>query len=188
MGVQTLVQLSSLASSTSQVTSLQTRCRHAPVSSYVCRRAVSIRASAQSPKGFGTKPVKPATPPKQTEPAKQLEETPAKTVREDIDDEVPEVVTNRILKRLAFTVGVPLFVGLSFFPLFYYLKVIQKVDVPDWLPLLTSLFLFGGAGLGISYGVISTSWDPLREGSLLGWTEFKANWPVFMQTMGKDKK
>ncbi|CAI7796513.1 unnamed protein product [Closterium sp. NIES-54] len=186
MGVQALSQLSSLTSSTSQLTLLQSRCRSAPGSSYICRRAVSVRALAQSPKGFGTKPVKPASPPK---PVEQVKEEPVvKTVREDIDDEVPEVVTNRILKRLAFTVGVPLFIGLSFFPLFYYLKVIQKVDVPDWLPLLTSLFTFGGSGLGISYGVISTSWDPLREGSLLGWTEFKANWPVFMQTMGKGKK
>lgn len=102
---------------------------------------------------------------------------------DDASDVIPEVVTNRILKRLLFTVGAPMLLGLGFFPLFYYLKVIQKVDLPEWVPLISSVSLFGAAGLGISYGVISTSWDPEREGSLLGWKEAKANWPAFMQTM-----
>ena len=106
---------------------------------------------------------------------------------EEDDDVVPEVVTNRILKRLVFTVGAPLLIGLSFFPLFYYLKVVKEVSLPEWLPLLTSSALFGLAGLGISYGVISASWDPAREGSLLGWKEFRQNFPAFMQTLGNKK-
>ncbi len=34
--------------------------------------------------------------------------------------------------------------------------------------------------LGISYGILSTSWDPRREGSLSGVTEFKANLPIVL--------
>lgn len=33
---------------------------------------------------------------------------------------------------------------------------------------------------GITYGALSASWDPTREGSLLGWTEFRANLPLFL--------
>jgi hypothetical protein len=42
---------------------------------------------------------------------------------------------------------------------------------------------FGSAGAGITYGVLSASWDPLREGSLLGWKEAQLNWPAFWQTL-----
>lgn len=156
-----------------------------------------IRAAT---KGFGNKPdPKPAK--KASSPVKtaQLDSLPqggqanpkpasASPPAEEADDVIPEVVTDRILRRLVVTVGIPLLVGVAFFPLFYYLKVIQKVDIPEWLPLVTSSMTFGLAGLGISYGVISTSWDPQREGSLLGWKEAKANLPVFTQTLTRKKR
>lgn len=107
---------------------------------------------------------------------------------EEEDDSVPEVVTNRMLKRITLTVGIPIAFGLCFFPFFYWLKVVQKVDIPDWLPLIVSTSFFGAAGLGISYGVISTSWDPNREGSLLGWREAQANWPVLWSTFRNQNK
>ena len=145
-------------------------------------------------KGFGAKPAKVVAKPavKQDQSAFKKEpaaERPSPTTQdsEEDDDVVPEVVTNRILRRLVFTVGAPLLAGLSFFPLFYYLKVVKEVSLPEWLPLLTSSALFGIAGLGISYGVISASWDPSREGSLLGWKEFRQNLPAFMQTLGNKK-
>jgi hypothetical protein len=31
----------------------------------------------------------------------------------------------------------------------------------------------GNESAGITYGVVSSSWDPQREGSFLGWTEFQ---------------
>lgn len=144
-------------------------------------------SSLQSPKGFG--PVKNQQPvvkksPAEIEPLRQQQ----KSTEEDDDDVIPEAVTNRMMKRIGLTVGVPLIVGVLGFPLYYYLKVVQKVDVPEWLPLLTSMATFGFAGFGISYGILSTSWDPLREGSLLGWQEAKANWPVFWDNVsGKDR-
>ncbi|CAN0910154.1 Protein PAM68, chloroplastic [Linum grandiflorum] len=92
---------------------------------------------------------------------------------------IPEVVTNRMISRMGFSVGIPLFIGLMFFPFFYYLKVVQKIDVPNWVPFIVSFVFFGTALLGVSYGIVSSSWDPLREGSLLGWNEAQRNWPVF---------
>jgi hypothetical protein len=29
---------------------------------------------------------------------------------------------------------------------------------------------------------VSASWDPAREGSLLGWNEARRNWPVFWES------
>ncbi|CAA0812053.1 Protein PAM68- chloroplastic [Striga hermonthica] len=106
---------------------------------------------------------------------------------EDDDDEeddreegvIPEIVTNRMISRMGFSVGIPLFIGLLFFPFFYYLKVGLKIDVPTWVPFIVSFVFFGAALLGVSYGIVSASWDPLREGSLLGWNEARKNWPVF---------
>lgn len=110
-------------------------------------------------------------------------------VEEEVEDAIPEVVTNRMMRRMGFSVGIPLLVGLLFFPFFYYLKVVVKLDVPTWIPFIVSLFFFGSALLGVSYGIVSSSWDPLREGSLLGWNEAQKNWPVFWQSLwGKPGK
>ncbi|KAJ6712180.1 PROTEIN PAM68 CHLOROPLASTIC [Salix purpurea] len=96
---------------------------------------------------------------------------------------IPEVVTNRMMTRVGISVGAPLFVGLLFFPFFYYLKVGLKIDVPTWVPFIVSFFFFGSALLGVSYGIVSSSWDPMREGSFWGWNEAQKNWPVFWQSL-----
>ncbi|KAJ4728405.1 Protein PAM68, chloroplastic-like protein [Melia azedarach] len=88
-----------------------------------------------------------------------------------------------MISRMGFSVGIPLFIGLLFFPFFYYLKVVLKIDVPTWVPFIVSFFFFGTALLGVSYGIVSSSWDPMREGSLLGWNEAQKNWPVFWQSL-----
>ncbi|KAL0331005.1 UNVERIFIED_CONTAM: protein PAM68, chloroplastic [Sesamum angustifolium] len=64
-----------------------------------------------------------------------------------------------------------------------------KIDVPTWVPFIVSFIFFGTALLGVSYGIVSASWDPMREGSLLGWNEAQKNWPVFWQSIwGGSKK
>ncbi|KAL4425387.1 hypothetical protein ABPG75_009403 [Micractinium tetrahymenae] len=93
---------------------------------------------------------------------------------------VPEAVTNRMLRRVILFMGAPVFTGILLFPFFYWLKVKQDVDLPSWVPYLASSLTFGGGLLGISYGIMSASWDPRREGSLLGWTEFQANVPLLL--------
>ncbi|KAL6660070.1 hypothetical protein ACP70R_002192 [Stipagrostis hirtigluma subsp. patula] len=99
------------------------------------------------------------------------------------DAAIPEVVTNRMLRRVGASVGLPLALGVGFFPVFYYLKAVAKVDVPTWIPFGVSFFFFGAALLGVSYGIVSASWDPAREGSLLGWNEARRNWPVFWESL-----
>ncbi|GBG71308.1 hypothetical protein CBR_g8730 [Chara braunii] len=101
------------------------------------------------------------------------------------DDSIPEVVSNRMMSRLAVTVGVPMMIGFAFFPFFYYLKTVQKIDIPSWLPFVTSGFIFSTAGLGITYGILSTSWDPYQEGSRLGDAEKQFNDSQFRAPLRK---
>ncbi|GLJ11560.1 hypothetical protein SUGI_0171110 [Cryptomeria japonica] len=138
----------------------------------------------RKPKGFGTVSKK-----KKNKKKRMLRDEPKREEEEeeegggDGDGVIPEIVTNRMIKRMGVSVGIPLAIGLTFFPLFYYMKKVLKWSVPDWLPFITSFITFGSAALGISYGIMSTSWDPLRDGSFLGWTEAQKNWPVFWQSV-----
>lgn len=105
------------------------------------------------------------------------------------DDEIPQPVFDRILRRILFTVGVPMASGVGLLSVYDALKRGQGVDVPSWLPLLTILVSFGTSALGIAYGTLSASWDPEKEGSLLGLDEARANWPVlWKEEMEKAKK
>ncbi|KDP35418.1 hypothetical protein JCGZ_10801 [Jatropha curcas] len=143
-----------------------------------------VYATLNSPRGFGPPPKKS----KRSKKSKTVYDDENDDDENDEDDEadagiIPEVVTNRMISRMGFSVGIPLFIGLLFFPFFYYLKVGLKIDVPTWVPFIVSFFFFGSALLGVSYGIVSSSWDPLREGSLLGWNEAQKNWPVFWQSL-----
>uniref|UniRef100_A0ACD5TUX5 Uncharacterized protein n=1 Tax=Avena sativa TaxID=4498 RepID=A0ACD5TUX5_AVESA len=118
-------------------------------------------------------------------PAEQEDETEEDEDEEEEDERdaaIPEVVTNRMMRRVGASVGLPLSLGLAFFPAFYYLKKVAKVDVPSFIPYGLSFVFFGAALAGVSYGIVSASWDPAREGSLLGWNEARRNWPVFWES------
>ncbi|PWA60920.1 hypothetical protein CTI12_AA378050 [Artemisia annua] len=144
-----------------------------------------ISASLNSPKGFGPPPPKKIAK-KPLTPKKLNNEEDDDNDYEEIEREagvIPEVVTNRMMGRIGLSVGIPLFIGLLFFPFFYYLKVGLKIDIPTWVPFIVSFIFFGTALFGVSYGIVSTSWDPMREGSLLGWNEAQKNWPVFWQSI-----
>jgi hypothetical protein len=58
--------------------------------------------------------------------------------------------------------------------------VVAKVDYPLWIVLLSQGLMFGGGLAGISYGIVSSSWEANREGSFWGWNEAKANLPILL--------
>ncbi|WIA14157.1 hypothetical protein OEZ85_002699 [Tetradesmus obliquus] len=94
--------------------------------------------------------------------------------------ETPQVVVDRMFKRVLTFAGAPVALGMVLFPVFWYLKVVQKLEYPLWVVYVTQAAMFGGGLLGITYGILSTSWDPRREGSALGWQELKANLPILL--------
>ncbi|KAJ1404403.1 PAM68-like [Sesbania bispinosa] len=97
------------------------------------------------------------------------------------DDEIPREVFYRIIRRILFSVGVPMGLGLAFLHLYGELKDRQIWDAPLWVPFMTTLLTFGASALGIAYGTLSTSLDAEREGSFLGLDEVQKNWVEMWQ-------
>jgi hypothetical protein len=89
---------------------------------------------------------------------------------------IPEVVSQRMLKRMLLLCGVPTVLGLLTFPTSYWVITQGWLELPNVAVVLVSMGLFGLGVLGLSYGVLSASWDEGNPGSLGGWDEFKLNW------------
>lgn len=164
-------------------------------------RSTVIRIRASS-KGFGKndaakpqqqkKAFRPGQPSKaelkkqQEAMGKYYAATTSSSSSEDADDDVvPSVITDRMLKRVLIFAGAPVFLGVMLYPLFYYLKVVKQIEVPYGAVFVTQSLVFGIGLLGISYGAISASWDPSRQGSVLGWNEFKANLAAIRGKLGQ---
>ena len=78
---------------------------------------------------------------------------------------------------------VPLLLGFSTGPLFYLSKQVWHIDLAPWQFFFASTVTFGAALAGITYGVLSASWEPGRDGTFWGVTEVKANIPILWQTI-----
>ncbi|GBF99645.1 hypothetical protein Rsub_12582 [Raphidocelis subcapitata] len=98
-----------------------------------------------------------------------------------VPSSTPQVVVDRMARRVAACAIAPVVGGVVALGAFWYLKVIAKLEYPLWFAYLGSTLMFGGGLLGITYGILSTSWDPRREGSFWGWTEARANVGLLME-------
>jgi hypothetical protein len=80
---------------------------------------------------------------------------------------IPAAVANRMARRIAIATGGPTLLGMGVFVVSYLLVSRQIVDVPPGLTLALSGGCFLLGLLGLSYGVLSASWEE-QPGSLLG--------------------
>lgn len=88
---------------------------------------------------------------------------------------IPEKVARRMGMRMLPFVGLPLFGGMGVFVGFWYFATYRDVEVmPNVVAACTIAVLVIGL-LGITYSVMSASWDPETEGSTLGLSEFNTN-------------
>lgn len=134
-----------------------------------------VRVQAKG-KGFGpsSRPVDGSKP---TIPTKVYEEPPRerkKNTQANDTETMPPVVSDRILRRALGFCTTPLVVtGTGIWISATQLNEEQRLP-PTALGPLT---LMGTvlAALGLTYGALSASWDPKREGTLLGWEEWKRN-------------
>lgn len=88
---------------------------------------------------------------------------------------VPEVVSKRMVRRMAMLCGVPSVLGIATFFVSYFLVTQAGVKLPNVAVVLLSMGFFGLGVLGLSYGVLSASWDEDVPGTKLGWQEFTTN-------------
>ncbi|MBG1266749.1 PAM68 family protein [Nostoc sp. WHI] len=107
------------------------------------------------------------------ESGKQADRKPRYTKEEMT---IPQVVSQRMIRRVAGFCGVPTTLGVSSLIVSYLLAIYSDIQLPPIVVLLVNMGLFCLGVLGITYGVLSASWDEERVGSLLGLGEFSTNW------------
>jgi Photosynthesis affected mutant 68 len=120
------------------------------------------------PKPTSKKPAKPV----KAAPSQHVDDT---AVVKQPSAQIPEVVSKRMLRRMAAFSGLPTGLGIATFPICYLLITQADLELSNVVVVLVSMGLFGLGVLGLSYGVLSASWDEAQSGSRLGWQEFKLN-------------
>ncbi len=130
------------------------------------------KVTAKTPKPLPTKEKQGKTEKKS---AKPLEQKPKKATLDRQDLAIPDAVSNRMVKRMIFLSGFPILMGVLTFLGSYFIVINDLLDLPNTAVLLVSMGWFGLGVLGLSYGVISASWEEDVPGSILGWQEFAVN-------------
>ena len=87
---------------------------------------------------------------------------------------IPKYVANRMARRIAFTTGIPTLSGMGVFIGSYFLISKGIAEISPTLTLVSSAFCFLLGLLGLSYGILSASWD-YNPGSFLGFENIKPN-------------
>lgn len=116
-------------------------------------------------------------PPK--EPGRQPERQPkrqaaAPSQRSSGAKAIPDAVANRMARRIALATGIPTLMGMGVFVGSYVLVTRQILDIPPSATLLASGGCFLLGVLGLSYGVLSASWED-APGTLLGQEQIGVN-------------
>lgn len=101
---------------------------------------------------------------------------------------IPEVVSQRMLRRMLVFSGIPTFLGVAAFFVSYFLIVKGSVELPPYAVLLVTLGCFGLGVVGLTYGVLSASWDEDRPGDWLGMDEFQVNFGRMTSAWGQRSK
>jgi len=99
---------------------------------------------------------------------------------------IPEVVSRRMIRRMALFSGIPSALGMSTFGISYWLVSQDIFDLPTYAVLFVSLGWFGLGVVGLTYGVLSASWEEDSLGSKIGLEEFKVNWGRMADTWQKN--
>ena len=99
---------------------------------------------------------------------------------------IPRYVADRMARRVAVFTGLPTVAGMGVFVGSYLLITKGIADIAPGLTLAGSGFFFLLGLAGLSFGVLSSSWDP-QPGSLLGLENLKPNIQRMRQSI-KDQK
>ncbi|MBD2294652.1 PAM68 family protein [Anabaena sphaerica FACHB-251] len=133
------------------------------------------------------KPVKSQTQPvvKAQESSQKSQKQPPFTKEEMA---IPEVVSQRMIRRVAAFCGIPTALGITTLVASYLLVSYAHIQLPPIAVLLVNMGLFGIGVLGITYGVLSASWDEDSPGTLIGLGEFRINWGRMTEVWRETRK
>ncbi|MCP9791519.1 PAM68 family protein [Vulcanococcus limneticus Candia 3F8] len=87
---------------------------------------------------------------------------------------IPTAVSNRMARRITIATGIPSVLGMGVFIASYLLVSRSILDIPPGITLVASGGCFLLGLLGLSYGVLSSSWED-APGSLLGLEQIGLN-------------
>jgi hypothetical protein len=87
---------------------------------------------------------------------------------------IPDAVANRMARRIAIGTGIPTVMGMGVFIGSYLLVSRHILDIPPGATLAASGACFFLGVLGLSFGVLSASWEE-QPGSLLGTEQIGVN-------------
>lgn len=110
-------------------------------------------ARSRKPKAFGS-------PPPPAPPARTTNSKPRARV-------IPDAVAGRMARRIVIATGIPSVMGMGVFIGSYLLVSRGVLDIPPVVTLVASGACFLLGLLGLSYGVLSASWED-APGSLIG--------------------
>ena len=109
-----------------------------------------------------------------SEPSKKNQSPSAKAKGQRLQQVIPDAVANRMARRIAIATGLPTVAGMGVFVGSYLLVSRHILDISPSATLLASggCFLLGLVGL--SYGVLSASWED-TPGSFFGSEQIPVN-------------
>jgi len=87
---------------------------------------------------------------------------------------IPPAVANRMARRIAVATGIPTVLGMASFIVSYLVVSRGLLEIPPVVTLVTSGGFFLLGVLGLSYGVLSASWED-APGTLLGLEQIGKN-------------
>ncbi|WP_299484637.1 photosystem II biosynthesis protein [Acaryochloris sp. IP29b_bin.137] len=88
---------------------------------------------------------------------------------------IPKVVSNRMIRRVGIFSGIPTLLAFSTIPTSYFVTEQGWVEFPSTVVLFVSITFLALGLVGVSYGIISASWDEDIKGSAIGISEFRLN-------------
>ena len=111
-----------------------------------------------------------------SQPATPASKQEAENREKPTETAIPAIVSQRMLRRIAGFCGLPTTLGILTFIASYVVVSHNWFKLPNVAVVFVSMGFFGLGVLGLSYAVLSASWDEEIPGSPLGWNEFTLNW------------